>query len=239
MKRIRLTTGPVAIFGALFVIALILFLPMRLGLSGLGTTGLTARQVSGSVWWGALAEAHVGALELGDLRARLSPVQLFVGRARVSLDGRDDLPARAIHGAIGISRNSFGLDDLTGSLAAGNVFAPVPVSAIDLDDVSVRFQDGICQSAEGRVRATLSGDMGGLPIAQGLSGTARCDGGALLLPLVSQGGGEAVALKIWQTGRFRADLTLQPSDPAVAAKLQLGGFQPRGNGYGLSIEGRF
>ena len=237
--RIRLTTGPVAIFGAAFVIALILFLPMRLALGGLSRTGLTAREVRGSVWLGSLSEAHFGMLDLGDLRARLSPVQLFVGRARVSLDGRDDPPARAIHGAIGISRHSFGLDDLTGTLAAGTVFAPVPVSAIDLDDVSVRFQDGVCQTAEGRVRATLSGNAGGITLGEGLAGTARCDAGALLLPLASQSGTEAVALRLWPTGRYRAELTVQPTDPATAAKLQLSGFQQSGNAYLLAIEGRF
>lgn len=241
MRRIRLTTGPVAIFGAAFVIALIVFLPMRLilGWFGMGQIGLTAREVRGSVWWSHLTEAHAGDLELGDLRARLSPVQLFVGRARVSLDGRDSPPVRALHGAIGVSRHSFGLDDMTGSIAAGQVFAPVPLSGLDLDDVSVRFQDETCQSAEGRVRATLSGDLGGIPLSQVLSGTARCDAGALLLPLASAAGTESAALRLWSNGRFRAELSIQPSDPALVAKLVLSGFQPAGNGYIFAVEGKF
>lgn len=239
MRRIRLTTGPTAMFGAAFIIALIAFMPMRLvlGWFGLGETGLAARAVNGSVWWGSLSGARFGDLELGDLRARLSPVQLFVGRARVTLDGRED--SRALHGAIGVSRHSVGLDDMTATLAAGNVFAPVPVSAINLDDVSVRFQDGSCQRAEGRIRATLSGDLAGIALTQGLSGTARCESGALLLPLTSQSGTESVALRLWASGRFRAELLIQPTDSTAVQKLVLSGFQASANGYRLAIEGKF
>lgn len=146
---------------------------------------------------------------------------------------------RALHGAIGVSRHSVGLDDMTATLAAGTVFAPVPVSAINLDDVSVRFKDGTCQRAEGRVRATLNGDLAGIALTQGLSGTAKCESGALLLPLASQSGTERVALRLWATGRFRAELVVQPADPAAVPKLVLSGFQPGANGYTLAIEGRF
>jgi general secretion pathway protein N len=101
VRRIRLATGPTALFGALMLIALIVFLPMRLvlGWIGLGDQGFTARTVSGSVWDGRLNEARFGDLALGSLDARLSPFALLVGRARVSLDGDPGLihgePARA------------------------------------------------------------------------------------------------------------------------------------------------
>ncbi|MEN2785140.1 type II secretion system protein N [Sphingomonas qilianensis] len=239
MRRIRLTTGPGLLFAAAFVMALLAFLPMRLvlGWIGVGEQGLTARAVEGSVWWGSLSEARFGDLAVGDLRAQLSPVQLLVGRARVTLDGREDV--RPLHGAIGISRHSIGLDDMTASLSAGTVFAPVPVTGIDLDDVSVRFQDGNCARAEGRVRATLSGDIGGIALSQGMSGTAKCDSGALLLPLASQSGTEAATIRLWQTGRFRAEISVQPSDPAAGAKLVLSGFRPTAAGYTLAVEGTF
>jgi general secretion pathway protein N len=241
MKRIRLTTGPLAFFGAAFLIALIAFLPLRLAMGwfDLGNTGLTAREVRGSLWFGSLREASFGGVALGDLRARLSPIQLPVGRARIDLTGPGRGSTRPFRGAIGVTRHSFGIDDMTANLPAGTVFAPVPVSALDFDDVSVRFQDGNCQKAEGRVRATISGDLAGINLGQGMSGTARCDAGALLLPLVSQAGTESVALRLWGTGRFRGELTVQPTDPATIEKLVLSGFQATPNGYKLSIEGRF
>ncbi|MEO7169839.1 MAG: type II secretion system protein N [Sphingomonas sp.] len=241
MRRIRLKTGPRAFFGAVFVVALIALLPLRLAMGwfDLGDTGLTARQVSGSIWYGTLREASFGGVALGDLRAGLSPIQLLVGRARIDLAGPGRGSARPFRGAIGVSRHSFGVDDLTATLPAGAVFAPVPVSALEFDDVSVRFQDGNCEKAEGRVRATISGDLAGINLGQGMTGAARCDAGALLLPLASQAGTETVALRLWATGRFRGELTVQPGDPAAIEKLVLSGFQATPNGYRLSIEGRF
>ena len=150
MSRIRLKTGPLAFFGAAFVVALVALLPLRLatGWFDLGNSGLTAREVNGSVWYGNLREASFGGVALGDLHAGLSPIQLLVGRARIDLSGQGGA-ARPFRGAIGVTRHSFGVDDLTATLPAGNVFAPVPVSALDFDDVSVRFQDGIAKRRKG------------------------------------------------------------------------------------------
>lgn len=241
MTRFRLRTGPLAIFVAVFVVALIALLPLRLALSwvDIDRTEIAAREVGGSVWSGSLREAEIGTLPLGDLGAALSPWPLFVGRARVDLAGHSTTSTRSVHGAITVSRHSAGIDDMTASLLTGDLFAPLPVSGLDLDDVSVRFEDGNCRSAQGRVKAIFASDVAGIGLGQSMAGTARCDAGALLLPLASQSGTEAVALRLWKTGRFRAELTVQPSDPAVVAKLTLAGFQPTAKGYLLAIEGRF
>lgn len=241
MRRIRLTTGRRALFGALLAAALIVFLPMRLALGwfGVGDAGLSARAAVGSIWSGSLIEARFGDLALGDLRARLSPIQLLVGRARVDLSARDDAPGRTLSGAIGVSRHSIGVDDLTASLPTGRLFAPLPVTALDLDDVSIRFDDGVCTRAEGRVRATIAGDAGGVALPGSLSGAARCESGALLLPLASQAGTEQVTLRISPQGTYRAELMVRPTDPAVAQRLELAGFIATTAGHRLAIEGRF
>ena len=241
MTRFRLTTGPLALFGAVFVLALIVLLPLRLvlGQFDLARTGFAAREASGSVWFGALREARVGSIALGDLGAALSPWPLFVGRARVDLAGHSTTTTRAIRGAVSVSRHSIGVDDMTAALPGGAVFARFPVGGLDLDDVSVRFTDGNCDKAEGRVKATLGGDIAGISMAQGLSGTARCDGGALLLPLASQAGTEQALVRVWQTGRFRAELKVKPTDPTAAQKLELSGFQPTARGHVLIVEGKF
>ena len=95
MRRIRLTTGPGALFLAFFVAALIAFLPLRLALGwfGLAEQGMTAREVTGSIWAGELREARFGQVALGDLSAGVSPLPLLVGRARVDLDGSGVPPA--------------------------------------------------------------------------------------------------------------------------------------------------
>ncbi len=240
MRRVRLTTGPSALFLAFFVAALIVFLPLRLALGwfGLGEQGMTARAVTGSIWAGHLREARFGQIALGDLSAGVSPVQLLVGRARVDLAGTADPPAPRLSGAIGVSRGTFGLDDLTASLPVGTAFRPVPVTVLDLEDVSVRFRGQTCEAAEGRVRATMTGEVGGVAVPAALTGTARCDGGALLLPLTSAAG-EASTIRLWPDGRYRAEMTLSPSDPASAARLQAAGFVNTQAGMQLAIEGRF
>lgn len=241
MTRFRLKSGPVALFGAVFLLALVVTLPLRLvlGWFALERTGVAAREVTGTVWSGSLREAAMGGIALGDLKAGVSPWPLLTGRARIDLATSAEQPARALRGAVSVSRHAVGIDDMTASLPAGDVFAPLPVSGLDLDDVSIRFADGLCQKAEGRVKATLGGDIAGIALGQGLSGAARCDAGALLLPLASQAGTEHVALHLYGSGRFRAELVVRPTDPTAAQKLELGGFRATAKGYVLAVAGTF
>lgn len=238
--RIRLTTRPAALFGAMLVLVLLALLPMRaaLGWIGAGDDGLVARSAVGSVWDARLTDVRFGGLALGDLDAAVSPLALLLGRARIAVDGRD--PLRPIHGAASLSRHGVAIESMTAHIATGALFAPVPVAAIDLDTVSVRFRDGQCESADGRVTATLaSGGIAGITLPTTLSGPARCDAGSLVVPLVSQAGTEGIALHIAGSGSYRADLSLQPGDPQAAARLLAAGFTQQGAAYRLSVEGRF
>ena len=237
MRRIRLRTGPAALFGALMLVALIVFLPMRLvlGWAGLGDQGFSARTVSGSIWAGRLNEARFGDLALGSLDASVSPFALLIGRARIGLDGDPGL----LHGAITLSRHGQGVDDLTATLPTGRAFAPLPVTQLALENVTVHFADDTCEKAEGRVRARLVGEAAGVALPTELSGVARCDGGALLLPLASQAGAESIELRITGAGRYTAALRIAPSDPTAAQRLAAAGFVAGQGGYRLSIEGRF
>jgi general secretion pathway protein N len=240
VRRIALRTRPAALFGAMLLATLLIFLPMRLALGwfGLGEQGLTARRVSGTIWGSTLSEARFGDLTLGDLSARLSPLPLLIGQARVALAG-PEAADRSLRAALTVSRHLIGVDDATGSLPTGRVFAPLPVTSLDLDDLTVRFRDGRCEAAEGRVRASLGGGAAGVVLPASISGAARCDRGALLLPLASQAGTEAVALRIEGNGRYRAELSIQPADPASAQALEGTGFVAGPDGYRLSVEGRF
>ena len=241
--RIGLRTRPGVLFAALSAAALLAFLPLRLvlGWAGIGDEGLTARRVDGSIWAGRLVEARIGDAALGDLDAHLSPLPLLLGRARLALDSRVDEPGRTVHGAVSTSRHAFGLDGMTADVAVGRLFAPLPVATLALDAVTIAFRDEACDHAEGRVRATLASTgaaFGGLPLPGSLAGTVRCDGPALLVPLVSTGGGEAVTLRITSDGRYHADFTLQPPDPAAAQRLGAAGFVEGPGGWRLSVEGR-
>lgn len=241
MRRIALRTRPLALFGAMLLVGLLLFLPMRLalGLTGLGEQGLVARRVSGSIWGATLSEARFGDLALGDLSARLSPLPLLIGQVRVPLAGPDSPGAAPVRAALTLSRHALGVEDATGGFATGRVFAPLPVTSLDLEDVTVRFRDGRCEAAEGRVRATLGAAAAGIALPPSIAGPARCDGGALLLPLTSQAGTESIRLRVEGDGRYRAEFSIQPTDPLLGARLEATGFVATPDGYRLSVEGRF
>ena len=237
--RIRLPVGRTLFFVAAFLFALVALLPLRLALSwfGLDAHGLAAREASGTVWHGALREAQFGSVVLGDVEARLNTLPLLLGRARVSLE-RPDENGR-FEGAATVTRRSFGLDDLSGQLRLGQTLAPLPIAALDLGDVTVRFSGGVCAAAEGLVRAAIAGEVGGVALPSGLSGNARCAGGALLLPLASRSGMEQLNLRIFADGRYRADLFVRPSDDAVRDRLLASGFTLARGGYAMRLDGRF
>jgi general secretion pathway protein N len=138
-----------------------------------------------------------------------------------------------------VSRHGQGVDDLTATLPTGRAFAPLPVTQLVLENVTVHFKDGTCDRAEGRVRAILVGEAAGIALPAELAGIARCDGAALLLPLASQAGAESIELRITGEGRYTAALRIAPADPGAAQRLAAAGFIGGQGGYRLSIQGSF
>jgi general secretion pathway protein N len=237
--RIRLPLGRSLFVTLFFLIALIALVPMRLAIGGLGfdQRGLTARAASGSIWLGALQEAQVGPVALGDVRARLNFLPLLIGRARLSLAGTDE--AAPFEGAAIVSRHGFGFEDVTGRFRLAGLAAPVAISALDLNDLSAGFESGRCTRAEGRVRAAVSGVLGGVPVTSNLAGNARCANDALLLPLVGQSGMEQLNIRLFQDGRYRVDLVLRGLDAAAGSRLAAAGFRPSARGHVLQVNGSF
>ena len=238
---IALRTRPVALFGGMMLVALIVLFPMRLALGtfGLAREGLSAREVTGPVWWGGLNEAHYGNVALGDVSAGLSPIRLLIGRARIDVTGREGAANANLTGAVSFSRNTSGVDDVTATVPAGDAFTPVPITAIQLDGVSAHFRDGRCETAEGKVTATIAATMPQLNLPPTLSGNARCEGGALMIPLASQAQTESIAVTIEADGKYRATLTVRPSDPSVGVALMGAGFHQTNGGYRMTVNGNF
>ena len=204
----------------------------------MGGKGLAAREVEGSLWLGRLREAPFGPVLLGDVDARLNVLPLFLGRARLSLH-RDEMAGGALDGALLVSRHRFGIEDMTGQLRTGTLFGPLPIASLDLSDVSVNFEDERCESAEGQVRATLSGDVTGLGLPTSLSGAVRCQNGAAMLPLAGQSGAEQLNLFLEGSGRWHAELVLRATDPVMIQRLTAAGFAPGAGGYVRRIDGSF
>jgi general secretion pathway protein N len=241
MKRVRLPLGRGLFFLCAFLFALVALLPLRLALDwlALDRAGFSAREAEGSLWLGALREARVVGAPVGDLQAGLDPLPLLAGRARVgfsALQGKD--AASPLEGSISVSRHSIAADGVTANLPLGTAFAPLPIAGLDLSDVSVRFRESLCDRADGLVKAQVAGDVGGISLPGGLTGNARCEAGALMLPLASSGGAEMLSLAIQASGRYRAELFVRPSDAAARDRLLASGFAPAGDRLRLAVEGR-
>tara|TARA_R110000782_G_scaffold78276_7_gene155333 strand:- start:6299 stop:7021 length:723 start_codon:yes stop_codon:yes gene_type:complete len=232
----RRETIGLIVFAALMLVA---FLPLRvaLGAAGVSKGTIAARQVRGSLWWGRIDSLTLGGVHLGDVDAKVSPVQLLVGRIRLDLWRKEGLP-NDFAGAWSVGFNQRGIDDVTGMLGAGGVFAPLPLSTFEFEDVTVHFAGDTCAKAEGRLRVRISGQYAGLNLAQGMSGAVTCDGAAVLVPLVSQTGMERLSLRIWRDGRTSAQLAVKASEGANIAALTAAGLTQRGEDYVLTIEGQ-
>jgi general secretion pathway protein N len=201
--RLRLPIRRAVLFGLMLVVALLLTLPLRIVL-GAADPGVTAREVSGSLWAGRLAEARAGPALLGDLDARVAPLPLLAARARIAVARAGSGPP--LTGALSLGGATRKLDGLTGSVPLSG---PVPLGAVTFVDLDVTFRDGRCQSASGQVRADVApGAGGGAPLAQGLAGSPRCDRGALLVPLASASGAQGLDLRLAADGSWQADLRL-------------------------------
>lgn len=237
--RIRLPMGRSVFFIAALAFALFALLPISLAASwfDLGGRGLAAREADGSLWLGALKEAQFGGIALGDVDARLNILPLLIGRARLSLSRSGD--DAAFRGAVSVSRHGVGVDDLTGRLRTGALFAPLPIASFEFDDLSAHFIDGRCDHADGNVRAMLTGEVAGMMLPSGLNGSARCAEGVLLIPLASQTGMEQANLRIMGDGGWRIDLVVRPADPAIIPRLTAAGFAPGAGGYVRRIDGNF
>jgi general secretion pathway protein N len=186
---------------------------------------LAARTVSGSIWSGRLSDAQAGHAPLGDLSARLSPMSLLSGTAETWLSG----PAGS--GGLAVRRNGGGVRALTARLDAVLAVTGAPVAQAQSAGLTALFRDGRCERASGRLSVTLGPP---IPSAAGLTGEARCDRDAVLLPLAAPSG-EGLTLRVRADRSFTAELRLPATDPAALAAM---GFAPAPGGAALRVEGR-
>jgi general secretion pathway protein N len=178
----------------------------------------------------------LGDVALGSVEASLSPVQLLMGRARFDIARQLGQPDD-IAGAFTVGFGRIGIDDVTGNVPVGRLFAPVPLGNLAMEDVTAWFAGDRCGHAEGRVRAQVTGQLPGLSLAQGLSGNVACDGDAILMPLVSQSGMERITLRLMRSGRYVAEMRVDTADATLAETLAQSGFARSGDSLLLKVEG--
>ena len=205
-----------------FVFGAVLLLPLRAVLA-LGNGGLAARQVSGSLWSGQLADAAWRGVPLGDLAVGLAPLSLLTGAPRLDFAGPTLTGTAMAEGVTGLS----GTVDGSGQ-------TPLPIGRVELQSLSIRFAGRICDAASGSVTVTATG-----PAATALGGTlqglARCEAGALLLPLASATA--LLQLRIDGNGGWQAVISATSVDETARTGMLAAGFVPTPQGLSRTLEG--
>lgn len=238
MTRLWLPVRRWVFLGLMTLLIALILLPLRVGvgLVGLDRLGVSARQTVGVVWAGQLVDGRIGALPLGRMSVSLNPLTLLLGQGRLSFAGR---PRNTAPGETGLSgrvvgsRNAAAVDGVSGSLEMGGLLGGLPVGLVTFTDVTARWEGGVCAEAAGRVRADLTGPVAGLPLGS-LSGSPRCDGTALLVPLASATGAERLDLRLDADGAT-ASLFVKSTDPAISPALIGSRFRQTADGFVLPL----
>lgn len=220
----------------LLLIAGIIFMPLR---TIIGGNGISARKVDGIIWDGSIRDLRAGQMPVGDVNARLYFWPLLLGRAQIAFSRGDAPLAPGLGGSVTRRIGGFEVSNLKATLPVQTLFAPLPAENIELQDFSVRFIAGRCAEASGNVRLTLTGTLPGVDLANGLLAKPRCEGGKLLIPLLSQSAMERVNLRIAGDGSYEATVFLEGDRNEQAALLALAGFRAVAGGYRMVRKGRF
>ncbi|MBL0924034.1 MAG: type II secretion system protein N [Sphingomonadaceae bacterium] len=221
---------------ALLILAAIIFMPLR---TVLPDNVLTARKVEGIVWDGSIRDLQIGRVAVGDVNARLHFLPLLLGRAQMSFSRGDAPFAPGVSGKVTRRPGGYSIEGLTATVSVATLFQPLPAENLQFTDFSVRFRSGRCAEASGSVRLTAPAGVAGLDLPNGLLGKPRCDGGDLLIPLLSQSAMEHVDIRIGTDRSYSATVLIEGDRVEQAAMLALAGFQPVAGGYRLVRKGRF
>lgn len=212
--------------------------PLRvaLNLTDMSRIGLSARQVAGTIWHGRLGELHLIHRPLGTFEVALSPAALLLGRASMRfhrLEGLDGpLDGRLVVGA------RRGVVGVTGRVAVGDMFAPLPIAALELRDMTVLFRGGRCVQAGGEIAPIIAIPVMEMSFGSGLRGALRCDGERARVTMVGPGGRERLEFYVHSSGAYRGWISIRGTSSEVALGLSLFGFKPTAQGMTLSVDGQ-
>lgn len=235
-ERVFSRRGRIAL-AMLVALALVVLLPLRLVLGLVAPEGVTARSVEGPVWSGRIAELRAGPLPIGTVDAGADALPLFLGRVgfRLSREGATPFSAKASLGLGG-----YRLADVNGTVALPDGLGTLPVTQIGFGDFNLRIADGSCVDAGGSMSLTLAPPGSLLPGTIALSGKARCQRGALVVPMQGPEGMERFTLRLNADGRWEGDLVLMGLPAETAGPLMQAGFTARpGGGLGFRTSGAF
>lgn len=226
----RSTLACVFVIGS--ALALAATAPMRVTLSWLGAdqAGVSAAEISGSIWNGRLTETHYRGIPLGDVEASLHPFALLAGARRLAVQGTFGR-AMLVHG------DSRGFEGADAAIEVAYLRPAFPLAGrIRLEQATLLFSGGRCVRAEGRIATdVLQRAFDGSEVA----GTLSCAGEAAVARLDGRltDGEVSVALRLDASGNYQAETRIVSANPIVRGALALAGFSESGDGFVRSDEG--
>jgi len=220
------------------ILSVIGFFPLRLalGMSDMRSIGFTARQVEGSIWSGRIGELHMRSQSLGTVDVALDPFALLIGNISMRFS-RLDNPDGPLEGRLvaGFTRD---LIDASGRITVADMFAPLPIAALELDKVTIKFRDGQCDQASGQVRPIIAAPLPGVTFDAGLSGTVECDGERARVRMATPSGAERLEFYVRESGQYRGWMSVRNGQPDITGALSTFGFRPSPQGMTLTVDGR-
>lgn len=220
----------VIVFGVAVAIAAAAYAPAHFFFRS-SPDGLAFDEATGPVWDATLTNARIGRLGAGDVRVRLSPFDVLLGRLSADLDfGGANITGKArLELGVGGERRlivpnmrivDFPIEEglaLTGETTISNL-------DLTLEDQACRTAQGVLESNALVSSADLLGVNG-----PNLSGVAACSGafGRLTLSGERDGDGAELVLDLSGNGAAQWSLVYRASRPEVAARLALLGAEPQ------------
>lgn len=226
------------LLAGLIGLSLIALFPLRMVMSfaGFDQMGLSARQVAGSVWYGRIGQLNLRDAPLGSYDVSLQPLPLLLGRIGfqiVRLEGDGGVLSGTLSGG---SRR--GISDASGRLSTAQLFQSMPVEALDLDDVTILFDDGRCAEASGTVRAQLAPELVSLTGVASLSGVLACKDGKVAVSMAVAGNQVSLQLALGGDGKYQGEVRLGELAVGDAATQALSRFGSNGAGQALRFDGQ-
>jgi general secretion pathway protein N len=166
----------------------------------------------------------------------LDPFALLLGNVSMAFN-RLDNPEGPLNGRIVVGATR-GLVGTSGQIAVADMFAPLPVAALELDQVTIRFRDSRCDEASGQVRPIIAAPIPGVTFDPGLAGTVECDGQRARVRMETPSGGQRLEFYVRESGEYRGWMSVRASRPDIAGALAMVGFRPSPQGMTLTVDGR-
>jgi general secretion pathway protein N len=205
---------------------------MRVALAWFGAdrAGVSAAEVSGSIWSGQLKGATYRGMPLGNVALSLDPITLAGGAQRLIVQG-------PLGRATLVRGSTHGFEMADAAIEVGHLEPSLPLAGLlRLERATLLFSGKSCVRADGRLATdVLQRAFNGPEV----SGNLSCAGDAAVAQLEGrvQDVQVSIALRLDSGGRYQAETRIVSANPTIRTALPLAGFSENGDGFTRSDEG--